>query len=50
MDMTDGTVGISAAPDGEETEVEEFADWPALSLASMWEYWGNEEDVVYDSL
>lgn len=44
------TAGDAAAQGGEETEYEEFADWRALFLASMWEYWCNEEGAVYDSL
>jgi hypothetical protein len=39
-----------AVQDNEETEEAEFADWRALSLLSMWEYWGSEEDAVYDDL
>jgi len=48
--MTGETVGDPAAQADEETEDEEFADWRALSLASMWELWDNEEDAVYDNL
>lgn len=36
--------------EGEETEDEEFADWRALSLMFLWEYWDSEEDAAYDSL
>ena len=48
--VTCETVGSPAAQEVEETEDEEFADWRALSLLSMWEYWGSEEDAVYDNL
>ncbi len=45
-----GTGGGPAAQADEETEDEEFADWRALSLPTIQEYWINEEDTVYDSL
>ncbi len=47
---TGGIVGTPAVQEGEETDDEELADWQALSLVSMWEYWDNEEDAVYDNL
>jgi len=48
--VIEGTAGGPAAQGGKETGDEESADWQALSLMSMWEVWGNEEDAVYDSL
>lgn len=48
--VIEGIAGGPAAQGGKETGDEEFADWQALSLASVWEVWDNEEDAVYDNL